>query len=225
MILLSSANLWFFFILSLNFWLVPLLPQDLAAEVFTDDLLTMTLLAAVAFQGIARANFRRWAILTAVVIIAARLIEEVLPDIRYVENATYAICFASVAALYFHTLTTMLDDVTFDTVLAAACAYILIGMVFTFIFSLVVEFDPKAISSPADVTGSPDLLFYSFATLTTLGASDLVPASHLARMLTAFEAVIGLIYIATLVGAVVGSFSARLASNADAPKDDDLKVE
>ena len=212
MTVLRSANLWFFLILSLNFWFVPLLPQAVAAEVFTDDLLTVTLLAAVAFQGIARADFRLWAILAAAVILAARLIEEVFPNVGYVENATYAVCFATVAALYFHTMTKMLSEVTFDTVLAAACAYILIGMVFTFLFSLIVEFDAGAIQAPSEMVASSDLLFYSFATITTLGTSEFVPVSQLARMLTVFEAVIGLIYMAILVGAVVGSFSARLAS-------------
>lgn len=212
---IKSANFWFFLVLSLNFWLVPLLPDDIADEVFTDDMLTFTLLAAVAFQGVSRPKFRFWALGAALIIVAARLVEEISPDLQYIENATYAVCFGSVAFLYFHTMTKTLDHVTIDTVLAAACAYILLGLVFASIFGLIVEFDPAAFGADATAIGPSDLLFYSFATLTTLGAQDLVPASELSRMMTAFEAMIGLIYIAILVGAVVGSFSARIASMKD----------
>ncbi|NET73461.1 MAG: two pore domain potassium channel family protein [Sphaerospermopsis sp. SIO1G2] len=212
---LRSTNLWFFLILSLNFWLVPLLPQEVADDVFTDDLLTMTLLAAVIFQGLSRPNIRLWAVGAVLLILIARSIEEVLPGVRFVENATYAVCFASVAFLYFHAMTKTLNDVTFDTVLAAACAYILIGMVFASVFGLIVEADPTAIKASSETVGSSDLLFYSFATITTLGSADLVPTTDLARMMTAFEAIIGLIYVAILVGAVVGSYSARMAAGGD----------
>ena len=49
-----------------------------------------------------------------------------------------------------------------------------------------------------------DLLFYSFATLTTLGYGDITPITSPARSLAALEAVTGVLYIAFLVARLVG---------------------
>ena len=208
---LKSGNFWLFMILGLNFWLVPLYELDDADEQFTDGLMAGTLLLAVALQGISDARFRIWAILAAVIILSAIIAEELLADLKYVENGVFAISFAAATALYFHTMTRNLAQVTFDTVLAAACTYLLIGMFFAAVFGLVIEFDPAAFVSEGSITGRYDMLYFSFATLTTLGAADILPNSDLAKMLTVFEAIVGLIYIAILVGAVVGSYAAKMS--------------
>jgi len=208
---LKSGNFWLFMILGLNFWLVPIFELDEADEQFTDGLMAATLLAAVAIQGMAAPRFRKWAILAGIVILAAIAAEEILANLKYVENAVFAISFAAATALYFHTMTENLEEVTFDTVLAAACTYLLIGMFFAAIFGLVIEFDPNAFAAEGSVTGRYDMLYFSFATLTTLGAVDIIPSSDLAKMLTVFEAIVGLIYIAILVGAVVGSYAAKMS--------------
>lgn len=210
--MLKASNFWFFVILSLNFWLVPVLPYDDVGELFTDGLLALTLLAVIAFQGLIDKRFRLWAILAGAVILAAITVEEVFPTVAYIENASFAVCFAAATALYFHMMTLSLKDVTFDTVFAAACTYILIGLFFTSIYGLIVEADPGAFAPASSMAGRYDLLYYSFATLTTLGAADILPASNAAKMLTVFEATMGLIYIAFLVGSVVGAFSARIAA-------------
>lgn len=201
-------------ILSLNFWLVPILPYETVGDLVTDGLLALTLLAAVTLQGLIEKRFRLWAVAAGVCILAAIAVEELLPGAAFIENATFAACFAAATALYFHIMVRSLSDVTFDTVFAAACTYILIGMFFAAVFGLVLEADPQAFAPHDRVSGRYDLLYYSFATLTTLGAADIVPASDATKMLTVFEATIGLIYIAVLVGAVVGTFSAGIAANA-----------
>ena len=208
---LKSGNFWLFMILGLNFWLVPIFELDEADEQFTDGLMAATLLAAVAIQGMAAPRFRKWAILAGIVILAAIAAEEILANLKYVENAVFAISLAAATALYFHTMTENLEEVTFDPGLAAACAYLLIGMFFAAIFGLGIEFDPNAFAAEGSVTGRYDMLYFSFATLATLGAVDIIPSSDLAKMLTVFEAIVGLIYIAILVGAVVGSYAAKMS--------------
>lgn len=213
--LLKSGNLWLFVILSLNFWLVPLISPNELDTKFTDGLMASTLMAAVAFQGLSDRRFRKVAITAALIVISAIAAEEIFADIKYIENSVFAVCFAAVTALYFHTMTRSLTNVTFDTVLAAACTYILIGMFFASIFGLVIEFDPMAFAPAESVTGRYDMLYFSFATLTTLGAADVFPTSDLSRMLMVFEAMVGLIYIAILVGAVVGSYATKVTKGVD----------
>lgn len=206
----KSGNFWFFLILSSNFWLAPLLPTDVANDVFTETLIAVTLLAAVILQAFARPRFWGLAVAVGLVIVAAVIAEELWPETLYIENGVFAVSFAAVTGFYFHTMLETLEDVTFDTVLAAACAYILIGMVFACIFALIVEQDPMAFAPEGAAEGYRDFIYYSFSTLTTLGDSDVTPMTDAAKLMTVFEAMVGLIYVAILVGAVVGAFSAKL---------------
>lgn len=209
---MTSLNFWLFMVLGLNFWLVPVLPVEDRDGLFTDGLLVSTLLAVVSLQGLIERRFRLWSFAAALVIVAAIVVEEVYPTAAYIENAAFAICFAAATALYFHTMTLSLGRVTFDTIFAAASTYILIGLFFAAAFGLITEADPGALGPDGSVSSRYDLLYYSFATLTTLGASDIVPVSDAAKMLTVFEAIVGLTYIALLVGSVVGAFSAGIVA-------------
>ena len=55
---------------------------------------------------------------------------------------------------------------------------------------------PKAISS--------SLFYYSYVTLTTLGYGDIVPLRPLARTIAYLEAIVGVFYMAILVGSMIG---------------------
>jgi hypothetical protein len=47
------------------------------------------------------------------------------------------------------------------------------------------------------------LIYFSFATLTTVGYGDILPAHPLARSLGSLEAIVGLLYPATLLARLV----------------------
>ena len=50
-------------------------------------------------------------------------------------------------------------------------------------------------------------LYFSFTTITTLGYGDVLPASHLARVLATGEAVLGQLFIAILIARLVSIYS------------------
>ncbi len=52
-----------------------------------------------------------------------------------------------------------------------------------------------------------DVMYFSFATLTTLGYGDITPAAPIARMIVTFEAVIGPFYLAIVVARLVALFT------------------
>ena len=54
-----------------------------------------------------------------------------------------------------------------------------------------------------------DLLYFSLVTIVTLGYGDIVPVTPLARMVTAFEGVVGQFYVAAVVAMLVGRFIAQ----------------
>jgi len=53
------------------------------------------------------------------------------------------------------------------------------------------------------------LVYYSYATLTTLGYGDILPATFWARSAASFEAVVGVLYTAVIVARLVGLYAAK----------------
>jgi len=100
--LLRSGNFWLFFLLGLNFWLVPLSPDVVFDDPFSDLLLGATLLLAVILQGLAKPCFRKWAIVASIIIVAAIIVEEIFPEAKYVESSVFAVSFATVTILRLH---------------------------------------------------------------------------------------------------------------------------
>jgi ion channel len=103
--------------------------------------------------------------------------------------------------------------VTLHTMLGALCIYLLIGMLFSYAYGLVGD----AQSEPFFASGiSPDIsdyLYFSFATITTVGYGDLAAATDLGRSVAIAEALIGQIYLVTVVAVIVGSLSQRRPSS------------
>ncbi|MEE8580713.1 MAG: potassium channel family protein [Myxococcota bacterium] len=105
------------------------------------------------------------------------------------------------------------DRVTTDTILGGICVYLLIGMTFVLLFSLVefsragsflVNGQELAKLFPDVRERFPTLIYFSFVTLTTLGYGDVQPAGEFAQMLCAGEAVVGQLYLTILVARLVG---------------------
>jgi ion channel len=103
--------------------------------------------------------------------------------------------------------------VTLHTMFGVLCIYLLIGMLFSYAYGLVGD----AQSEPFFASGvSPDIsdyLYFSFATITTVGYGDLAAATDLGRSVAIAEALIGQIYLVTVVAVIVGSLSQRRPSS------------
>jgi voltage-gated potassium channel len=107
------------------------------------------------------------------------------------------------------------ERVTLDKVSAALCSYLLLGMAWSFLFSLVELLVPGSFQFAAsawkggaqdlyDRSGFTNALYFSFTTLTTLGYGDITPHTRLAQNLSAMEAVMGQVYMTVLVARLVG---------------------
>ena len=93
--------------------------------------------------------------------------------------------------------------ITLETVLGALCAYVLIGLLFAFLYLAVHEIrDEPFFVQPGPHTQS-EFLYFSFVALTTLGFGDLSPSEGLPQALTVVEALIGQIFLVTLVARLV----------------------
>lgn len=87
-----------------------------------------------------------------------------------------------------------------ETILGAVCVYLLWGMSFAYIFSLVDTLSPGGFfeEQPAQKTAS-DFLFFSYTTLTTVGYGNLIPGNPLGQALAMVEALLGQIYLVVVV--------------------------
>jgi hypothetical protein len=94
-------------------------------------------------------------------------------------------------------------EVNTRSVAGAICVYVLIGLVFTFLFSAVAVLgDAPFFAQGTDGTRAIRL-YFSYVTLATLGYGDYAPAGDLGHMLAVLEALIGQLYLVTVVAVVV----------------------
>jgi voltage-gated potassium channel len=99
-----------------------------------------------------------------------------------------------------------------DAIFGAVCGYLLLGIIWSLMYSAVETASPGSFAMPAstDADGVPvrldrgTLSYYSFITLATVGYGDVTPTTPLARTLAWMEAVAGQFYLAVLVAGLVG---------------------
>ncbi len=99
-------------------------------------------------------------------------------------------------------------EITTNNLRGSVCIFLLLGLIWTMIYLLLLEFVPGAFSG-VDVVdwkqNFPDFIHFSFVTLTTLGFGDILPVSALARFFVYMESVIGIFYMAVVVSSLVGA--------------------
>jgi hypothetical protein len=93
--------------------------------------------------------------------------------------------------------------VTHQTVAGALCTYVLLGLLFAFLFLAVADLGSGPFFAQAGEHQQSEYLYFSFVTLTTLGFGDLSPAVGLPQALVALEALLGQVFLVTLVARLV----------------------
>jgi len=104
--------------------------------------------------------------------------------------------------------------VTYETVLGALCAYVLLGLLFAFMYLAVAELRDDPFFVQAGPHQQSEYLYFSFVSLTTLGFGDLSPAVGLPQALTVLEALLGQVFLVTLVARLVTLWVRQSAENA-----------
>jgi hypothetical protein len=91
-----------------------------------------------------------------------------------------------------------------ETFFGAVCVYLMIAMLFATTYTLValVTGEPFFAQNPSTVT-STDYLYFSLVTITTTGYGDLTAAGQVGRLMAMSEAVLGQLYLITVVAMVV----------------------
>ena len=97
--------------------------------------------------------------------------------------------------------------VTLHTMFGVLCIYLLVGMLFSYGYGLVGDAQSTPFFASGVSADISDYLYFSFATLTTVGYGDLAAGTDLGRSVAITEALVGQIYLVTVVAVIVGSLS------------------
>lgn len=95
------------------------------------------------------------------------------------------------------------ETVTVHTVFGALCLYLLLGMSFAFVFNVVGEFENGRFFQQVAQADPLDYVYFSFITLATVGYGDLTAAQDIGRVLAATEAILGQLYLVSVVALLV----------------------
>jgi len=102
-------------------------------------------------------------------------------------------------------------DVSADSGNGAFCGYLLLGLAFAHLYSLVDSFWPDSFTLKESLGTVPRqrgeghslFTYFSLVTLTTLGFGDITPKSDPARALTWLEAMMGQFYVAVIIAELI----------------------
>jgi hypothetical protein len=154
-------------------------------------------------------------VLATVLAIPALLERIVLPKLNshsfYVFNIALTLVFdvVIVVVIFRHVLTS--EEPTSETIFGALCLYLLVGFSFASIYGLITAFQPSAFyldpqMNLHNVPNRFDFIYYSFATMTSLGAGGITPVSSQARSFSILESILGVLYLAVLITRLIGAY-------------------
>jgi Ion channel len=97
------------------------------------------------------------------------------------------------------------NEVTTDLIMAAASAYILLGLVWAYAYYLLEILHPNSFKASENMGDDMwNFYYYSFVTLTTMGYGDILAITKSARALSILEAITGQLYLAIMISRLVG---------------------
>jgi len=187
-------------------------PSGDGARLVTVALQGATLVAAVIASG-AHRLLERSAIAAALVLFAAAALAVLGTDqvgsdsARLISLVLVALAPAAIVYGIFGEFRET-GQITLHTMFGGLCLYLLLGILFANALESVQSISNQAMLSPPSDDAS-DFLYFSFVSLTTTGFGDVVAATSLGRSFAITEALLGQIYLVTVVALIVANLRPR----------------
>jgi hypothetical protein len=154
-------------------------------------------------------------ILAIVLAIPALLERAVLPKVNAHSFSMFNIVLilvfdvVIVVVIFRHVLAA--EEPTSETIFGALCLYLLVGFTFASVYGMLVAFQPNSFyldprTNLHSVPDRFDFIYYSFCTMTSLGAAGIIPVSPQARSFSILEAILGVLYLAVLIAGLIGAY-------------------
>ena len=162
------------------------------------------------------AKVHRSLLIFAVVLAIPALFERiVLPTLNgnsfVIFNALLTLVFDIVIVVVIFRHVFAAEQPTSETIFGALCLYLLVGFTFATVYGMVSAFQPNAfyLDPRLNLHNVPDrfdFIYYSFCTVTSLGATGITPVSSQARSFSILEAILGVLYLAVLIARLIGAY-------------------
>lgn len=101
--------------------------------------------------------------------------------------------------------------VTIEAVLGVLCIYLLLGLFYAFVFGALERLGGAPFFAGGQEATNAHFVYFSFTTLTTVGYGDFTARTDLGHTLAVSEALVGQIYLVTVVSVMVGQLRRRAA--------------
>jgi Ion channel len=162
------------------------------------------------------AKIHRSMLILAIVLAIPALLERiVLPNLNshsfFIFNIALTLVFdvVIVVVIFRHVLGA--EQPTSETIFGALCLYLLVGFTFASVYGMIAAFQPNAFyldphTNLHNVPDRFDFIYYSFGTMTSLGAAGIAPVSAQARSFSILEAILGVLYLAVLITGLIGAY-------------------
>lgn len=105
--------------------------------------------------------------------------------------------------------------ITVRTLLGAISFYLLIGLVFARTYAFIASLDGGRFFAQPGNDSPADYLYFSFVTQTTVGFGDLTPVTRIGRAFTIGNALIGQLYLVTVIALFVSTIGRERRPSAE----------
>ncbi len=160
---------------------------------FASDVRRPLRLAGIAFVAVAG------------VLVVTGLVTHRLPLTRIAFFATMALAAVASPVAVGWRLLRRGGRVDSRTVTGAVALYLYVGLFFAMLLPLIGDIGGAPALAASRAIHPSDYVYFSYATLTTVGYGDVTGATVLVRMLAIAEALIGQLYLVTVIALIVGN--------------------
>jgi len=181
-----------------------------------------TLLFAMRTSRAGHRYRRMWSIAVPVMVLGAA-VSGILSD----ADLSRSIVTGFSAVLVVATLTAILGrlathtTISIQTVLGALSMYLLLGLLFASVFAFLASASGDAFFAQGATAGSSvNYIYFSYVTIATVGYGDLSAAGNLGKMLSASEALVGQLFLVTVVALLVTNLGKARQRGAREPEKD-----
>lgn len=191
-------------LVTLSFILAMAAPEGRVSRLLTNLVEAIALVAAFRASRAPRPLFIASMILFVLAAVAAALAAEGIGESVALSQLIAAVLLAIVACtigVQIFRLTIVNEHAIFG----ALCVYLLIGLFFASVYAVIGAHGGGFFVTLAEPR-TRDYQYFSFVTLATLGFGDLTPKTDMARTLTVVEAMVGQLYLVTVVALLVGNY-------------------
>jgi hypothetical protein len=188
-------------LLIVTYFFVSLLPATTWSRLLQEVVVGATLLITLRTSH-ARARVQRLARGGVVLGLVLTLIGSVVGNALYLVHLVFLLLLLVTPFVILNRILRH-STVSIETIAGAIDVYVLLGLIFSSLYRSIAAIAGTPFFAQTSHASGNQFLYFSFATLTTVGYGDLTAATNLARSVVVIEALIGQIFLVTLVARLV----------------------